>query len=326
MSKTKVIMADIGIIIVAIVLISVVQWVMRSERSKNLETEAVPAPNKLAEILARGTLVIATDPAYPPQSDLIEGAARLADTTCAADQYTAAEFAGFDIDVAVEIARRLGVEACFIWWPTWEQVTGGYWKNAWDVSVASMTITPERMENLYFTQPYYTTPAAFFVHADNRTFSKPSDLSGRSVGICQGCTYEAYLNGSLDLSGQKIKFVVREATITGYATDMAALHDLTVGDGHQLDAVLTSVPTGQSLIANGLPLKQLGAPVFTEYLAVAIDRHHSLDPIPLVERVSDIIQTMHTNGTLLKLSQQYYGMDLTTATAEFEVETLGQNP
>jgi polar amino acid transport system substrate-binding protein len=284
----------------------------------------VPAPNKLAEILARGTLIIATDPAYPPQSDLIEGAVRPVDTNCTADQYTAAEFEGFDIEVAGEMARRLGVEACFIWSPSWEQVTGGHWDDSWDISVASMAITPERMENLYFTQPYYTSPAAFFVRTDNHTTLQPSDLSGQTVGVCRGCTYEAYLNGSLELPGQELEFVVKEATITGYATDMAALHDLTVGDGQQLDAVLTSLPTGQSLIANGLPLKQLGQPVFTEYLAVAVDRHHRLDPVPLVERVTDIIQTMHADGTLLKLSQQYYGLDLSTAAAEFEVEALGQ--
>ena len=49
-----------------------------------------------------------------------------------------------------------------------------------------MTITPERMVNLYFTQPYYTYPAAFFVHADNTTFTEPADLSGATIGVCGG--------------------------------------------------------------------------------------------------------------------------------------------
>jgi polar amino acid transport system substrate-binding protein len=80
-------------------------------RRKRLGT-AAPAPDYLADILERGTLVVSTDPAYPPQSELVENATRPADTKCAADQHTANEFKGFDIDAAVEIAKRLGVEAC----------------------------------------------------------------------------------------------------------------------------------------------------------------------------------------------------------------------
>src|SRR5512139_1979675 len=155
----------------------------------------------LSAIKARGTLRVSTDPAYPPQSELVENAKRPADTKCSADEHAAVELAGFDIDVAVEIAKRLGVEACFVT-PDWTLITGGSWADRWDISVGSMTITPERMEPLYFTQPYYTTPAAFFVHKNNTTFTKPEDLSGKKVGSCSGCTYESYLDGSLVIPGE----------------------------------------------------------------------------------------------------------------------------
>ena len=42
-----------------------------------------------------------------------------------------------------------------------------------------MTITPERMEKLEFGQPYYTTPAAFFVHKDNTSFTAPANLQAK---------------------------------------------------------------------------------------------------------------------------------------------------
>jgi len=282
-------------------------------------------PDKLAEILDRGTLIVSTDPAYPPQSELTEGATRAADTKCAADQHTASELAGFDIDTAVEIARRLGVEACFVT-PDWTLITAGNWADRWDISVGSMTITPERMELLYFTQPYYTTPAAFFVHEDNTAFAQPSDLSGRKVGVCSGCTYDFYLSGTLSIPGETIDFVVEDAEIAGYDTDTTALQDLALGDGVRLDAVLTAQPTGQGVIEDGLPLKQLGDPVFFEYLAAAIDKAHGTDPASFVEKVTEIIQAMHADGTLLKLSQQHYGVDLTTAAGEFEWAGLGQLP
>jgi polar amino acid transport system substrate-binding protein len=284
---------------------------------------AAPANDKLGEILARGTLIISTDPAYPPQSELVENAQRPANTKCTGDQRTAAELRGFDIDVAVEIAKRLGVEPCFVT-PDWTLIVGGNWADRWDISVGSMTITPERMEKLYFTQPYYTTPAAFFVHKDNTTFTQPSDLSGKKIGACTGCTYDFFLAGTLQIPGETMNYVVKDAVFTGYETDLNALQDLALGDGVRLDAVLTAQPTGAGAVSDGLPLKQLGDPVFFEYLAAAVDKAAGKDPKPFVEKVTEVIKAMHADGTLLKLSQQYYGMDLTTAAAKFDLSQLKQ--
>lgn len=288
-----------------------------------------PAPaadaDQLATIMARGTLVISTDPAYPPQSELVEGVTREANTKCAADEHTANEFHGFDIDTAVEIAKRLGVEPCFVT-PDWTLITGGSWADRWDVSVGSVTITPERMDPLYFTQPYYTTPAAFFINADNTTFSAAADLNGKKIGVCGGCTYESYLAKDLSIPGENIDFIVNDAGVTTYDTDTSALQDLALGDGVRLDAVLTAKPTGDQAISDGMPLKQLGDPVFFEYLAAAVDKSASNDPISLVKRLNEIINAMHSDGTLKALSQEYFGSDLTTAAGAFDVNALGQLP
>jgi polar amino acid transport system substrate-binding protein len=322
MNKPNLVMTITAVIIGAIFLITVLgQKFFPREPLSTPETSS----DKLAVVLQRGTLIVSTDPAYPLQSDLIEGARRAAPTNCTSDQYTAAELGGFDIEVAVEVATRLGVEACFVT-PAWESVVSGHWADQWDISVGSIAITPERMGNLYFTQPYYTTPAAFFVHQENSTYRQLSDLSDKSIGVCGGCTYESYLDSSLNLPGQAIDVVVENPAITSYATDSMALNDLTMGDGMLLDAVLTAQPTGQAWISVGKPLKQVGEPVFIEYLAAAVDKYHRADPIPLVKRVSDIVQEMHRDGTLGQLSQKYYRTDLTAAAAQFKLETLEQFP
>ena len=286
---------------------------------------ASTAKDKLSEILARGTLIVSTDPAYPPQSQLVEGGARAANTKCASDQHTSSELTGFDIDVSVAIAAKLGVEACFVT-PDWTLITGGNWSNRWDLSIGSMTITPERMSKLYFTQPYYTTPAAFFVNSANTTYTQPSDLSGKRIGACTGCTYDAFLAGTLQIPGETINYVVTNVQFVGYETDLNALQDLALGDGVRLDAVLTAQPTGAGAITDGLPLKQLGEPVYFEYLAGAIDKASTPDPISFVQKVSEIIQGLNSDGTLLRLSQQYYGLDLTTAAATFDLAALNQWP
>jgi polar amino acid transport system substrate-binding protein len=277
--------------------------------------------DKLTEIQERGTLAVAIDPAYPPQSEIMPGATRASDTLCAVDQLTTSELQGFDVEVAAEIAKRLGVEACFVT-PDWMQIIRGNWQGQWDISVGSMAITPERMETLSFTQPYYATPATFFVYSDNSSYSNPSDLSGKKIGVCSGCTYQFYLEGSLSLPSQEIDFTVKDAEIIDYATEAMALQELAWGDGVKLDAVLIASPTGKMAISNGLVIKQLGNPVYTEYLAAAVDKYQINDPTSFVDKVTEIIQQMHIDGTLRNLSMQYYGEDLTMAAAKFDISLL----
>jgi polar amino acid transport system substrate-binding protein len=284
---------------------------------------ATAGDDLLADILSRGVLRISTDPAYPPQSELVTDATLAEDSKCSGDERQAAEFTGFDIDTAVEIAKRLGVEPCFVT-PDWTLITAGSWSGRWDLSVGSMTITPERMQNLYFSQPYYTTPASFFVHEDNATFTQPSDLSGTKVGACAGCTYDAYLAGTLEIPGETIDFVVNDVEFTGYDTDTSALQDLALGDGVRLDGVVTAQPTGLGFIADGKPLKQLGDPLYFEYLSAAFDKSSALDSTAFRAKVDEVIQGMHADGTLKQLSEKYYQSDLTSAAATFDIAALKQ--
>ena len=286
-------------------------------------TAPTAVPDLLSTVLARGTMVVSTDPAYPPQSALKASPARTPGTKCTADQKTLGELEGFDIDTSAAIAKALGVEVCFVT-PDWTLITAGGWAGRWDLSVGSMTITPERAKVLYFAQPYYTTPAALFVNKANTTYVQASDLGGKKIGVCGGCTYESFLNGSLVIPGETINFVIKNAVIKTYDTDTTALEDLSLGDGVRLDAVLTAQPTGLQAITNGKPLKQLGDPVFFEYLAPAFDRNATLSPISFIAKVSEIVAGLHKDGTLLQLSQKYYGADLTTAAASFDASQFGK--
>jgi len=277
----------------------------------------------LSQIKARGTLVISTDPAYPPQSALKANPVRTPGTKCTSDQKTLGELEGFDIDVAATIAKGLGVEPCFVT-PSWDLIVAGNWAGRWDVSVGSMTVTPERAKVLYFAQPYYTTPAALFVYKDNTTYKTAADLSGKKVGSCGSCTYESYLEGTLVLPAESVNFVIKNPIVKTYDTDTTALADLELGDGIRLDAVLTAQPTGQSEINNGKPIKQLGDPLFFEYLAPAFDRNSTLDPHSLIAAVSQIIAGLHKDGSLSKLCTQWEGSDLTTAAATFNASQFGK--
>ena len=251
----------------------------------------------LAEICDKGVLTVSTDPAYPPQSEYLPKE----------DKYV-----GFDIDVATEIANRLGVE---IAWetPSWDVITAGGWNGRWDISVGSMTPTNDRQQVLDFTEPYYYTPAVALVHADNTSVSDlTTDLDGTNIGVCAGCTYDQYLDKSLTIDGFTFDFVIDDATIKGYDTDTTALQDLALGDGTRLDAVITSSTTAQGYIDEGNPVKIVGDPVFYEPLAVATDKSSDLDGTSLAEAIDQVVGDMHDDGTLTDMSKKWYdGLDLT---------------
>ncbi len=255
------------------------------------------ADDLLAEVCDRGELIVSTDPAYPPQSSLDEATG---------------EYVGFDIDVATEIASRLGVD---IGWeaPSWDVLTAGNWNNRWDMSVGSMTPTNDRQEVLLFTDPYYFTPAVVVVHEDNTSINDlTTDLDGKKIGVCSGCTYEQFLDGSLSIEGFTFDFVVDDPQISGYDTDTTALQDLALGDGDRLDAAMTSLTTAQGFIDSGKPVKIVGDPLFYEPLSVAFDKSSELDGQSLRDAVNDIVAEMHEDGTLTEMSKEWYnGTDLT---------------
>lgn len=252
------------------------------------------AETTLERVMTRGTLVMSTDPEYPPQSSLDANN----------------EFVGFDIDVGREIAKRMGVEIEFVT-PSWDVITAGNWGGRWDVSVGSMTPTAARAEVLDFPAIYYFTPATLAVHNDNADITDVAAASGKLIGVGVATTYENYLKKDLEIDAEGVpsfEYRIDGAEIRTYDTDSLALDDLRLGDGVRLDAVATALPTVLEAIKNGYPIKTVGEPLFLEPLSVATDKG---DP-DFDAKIAEIVQAMHADGTLSALSEKWYGADLTS--------------
>jgi polar amino acid transport system substrate-binding protein len=279
--------------------------------------------DKLAEIQARGTLVVATDADYTPQSKLIPGSSPAANTECEPTQYTADQFEGFDVEVAKELAAHLGVEACFVT-PPWSQLIAGNWGDNWDVHVGSVAITFDRMKNLYFTQPYYATPTVLVVYKDNTTYQVAEDLSGKRIGICAGCTFEDYLKGTLKIPGEDLVYRIKNAQIVAYENEDPAIAALSRGDGVELDAVMTILPKARAAIEQGNPLRILDEPVLFAYASVTLDRASKRDPKRLFDEINQILHELHASGRLKELSMKYQGLDLTRQAASYDISPLNE--
>lgn len=263
----------------------------------------------LADILARGYIISATDPNYAPQSFLNTEGVRPDNTICPGDTLTTAEMQGFDIDVAHEIADRLGVELCFAT-PDWDIVTAGNWADKWDFHVGSMTIKGTRPDVLYFTTPYYAPSAVIAVGAD-APYASIDELAGTALCAGAATTYEDWLNGILDPEGLVIlSEPPADVTVVSLPTDQECAQAIEAG---RTDFVgyATSVTVVDANIAAGMPIRQLGEAVFIEPNAVAFDKSSTLDPLSLVEAVDQIVVDMHGDGKLSELSILWFGSDLT---------------
>ena len=280
---------------------------------------ADPSRDKLAQVMARGTLVLWTDLDYAPQSFAVKGATRAATTKCEANQKTAPEVSGYDAETGKLVAAAMGLEPCFVTAP-FDSVIAGGWGDRWDVAWASGAITDSRMKVLYMTQPYYSTPATFFVAASSNV-TDPKQLSGKTIGTCSGCTHELYLRRTLTLPGETMTWLVDNPTIQTYNNEPPGLADVAAG---KIDAFLSSEPVGQAQIAAGVALKELATPAFFTQKSGYVDRSLTLAAGPFLDKIDSVVASLHASGKLKDLSQQFFKTDYATPAASFDLAALNQ--
>jgi polar amino acid transport system substrate-binding protein len=251
----------------------------------------------LDTIKSKGKIVVVTDPAYPPQSE------QLPDGT----------MQGFDVDVANEVAKRLGVTVDFQPTTNFDLVVAGGWAGRWDMSVGSVTITEERLAKLDFTPPYYYTPAQMGVVSDSGITSLDG-LAGKTVCVGNQTTYLFWLQGTLKLGDNSAQAPLPAGIkSTTFDTDTQCA-DAVKSGRRDFEGWLTASETLSAAIAAGAPFTPVGAPVYYEPLALALDKSGPTHTA-LLQQLNTIITNMHSDGTLSTFSKKWYeGRDLTTKT------------
>lgn len=219
-------------------------------------------------------------------------------------------YVGFDVDVANEVARRLGVQPRrFERILNWEQETSGHWNGAIDVSIGSMTPTEKRGENLSFPAIYTYAVSSLAVHKDNTEINTPADASGKRFGVLKSATYELYLRR--DLSGIEksppVNYLINDPIIVTYDTEPEAWDELSKGPDSEIDATINYLPVLMEEIRQGRPMRIVGQPLYYVPQAVAIEHG---DP-EFASTLATIVEDMHADGTLTALSMKWFGLDLT---------------
>ncbi len=199
------------------------------------------------------------------------------------------EMSGYDIEVGNAIAEELGLE------PNQQKlkfasIVEGVKSGRVDAAVASHTINEKRLKKVDFSTPYYYSGAQVFTRPGS-DFESLEDLEGKEIAVSKGSTYSTYAEEVSD-------------NVVTYDSDVVALQSLSKG---RHDAVITDFLTGKEAIKNGLDIKGKKMIDRSEQ-AVAVSKENE----KLLEDINAALETLRENGTLKKLSEKYFGSDITT--------------
>ncbi len=168
---------------VAALLIGVVLGFLLSLALQPQQAAAEACPVSVDAIKKRGKLVVGTDATWPPWEWMHEG-----------------KVVGWDIDIAREIAKELGVELeirDMRFAGLLEAVRTG----DVDLALSAITWTSARERVLEFSMPYYLESIVVVTLA-NRRVEKVEDLYGKTVGVQIGTTHDEWAGENLEKTGK----------------------------------------------------------------------------------------------------------------------------
>lgn len=198
---------------------------------------------------------------------------------------------GFDVEVGSALAEKMGMKPEPVSNP-WQTILAALESGKFDAIIGSMAITKEREKKVDFSDPYYESGAQIFVSHKNSSIKKADDLKGKEIGVVVSSSFEK---------------VAKEYTdkVVTYDSDVTALQDLLV-DG-RLDAVITDELVGKHAINhNGLKVKPIGDPLYTDKMAIAVQKGNK----QLLEKINKALKEIIEDGTHAKISEKYFGENI----------------
>jgi polar amino acid transport system substrate-binding protein len=202
------------------------------------------------------------------------------------------EIVGFDIDLAKEAAKRMGMTVEFK--PVeWDGVIMSLKNKDIDVIWNGLTITDKRKEQINFTKTYLQNKQIIVVKEGSK-FTKKADLNGKVVGIQMGSSSEEALNGDKDL-------VKSLKEVRKFSDNTQALLDLKNGG---IDAVVVDEIVGRYYIAKKPgEYKVLDQDLGKEDYGVGVRKEDK----DFLQKLDKALDEMKKDGTADKISEKWFG-------------------
>lgn len=234
-----------------------------------------PADSSLAVVKEKGTLVVGSNIPFGVMEFFDENG----------------QPAGIDVDIAREIASRLGVKLEFNnydWDSLFSKVKGG----EIDLAISGITITPERRKEVLFSDSYFNGGQVIVIRSDEQDIRGVSDLAGRRIAVQKDTTgYE------------EAKKHTPETQIVAYLNfdsteNSGIVYDLKAG---KFDVIIVDYIQALDMIKHNSGLKIVGVP-FTreEYGIIARIGNDSL-----VQEINSILKKMVKDGTMEKITAKW---------------------
>ena len=240
---------------------------------------AFAADTSLKAVKDKGKLVLGLDDSFPPMG-------------YRNDQN---EIVGYDIDLAKEVSKRLGVKLVTqpIDWNAKEQeLNTGKIDCIWN----GFTITDERAKAMAFTKPYLKNAQVVVVKKDSG-FKTLADLKGKKVGLQAGSSAADALEAAVDFKAS-LKQVVE------FKDNLTALMDL---EQKGVDAVVMDlIVANDSIKRSGKPYAVMAESLSPENYGVGFRKAD----LSLRDAVQAQLEAMAKDGTLAKITTQWFGQDI----------------
>jgi polar amino acid transport system substrate-binding protein len=237
------------------------------------------ADNSLEEIKNKGEFIVGLDDNLPPMGFRGENG----------------QIVGFDIDLANEAAKRMGVKAVFK--PVdWDGVVLSLNNKDIDVIWNGLTITEKRQKQIDFSKPYLENRQVLVVKSDS-TIKNEKDLKDKVLGIQLGSSSEIALNSKPDV-------VKSLKEVRKFSNNTEALMDLKAS---RVDAVLVDEVVGRYYISKQPNVyKVLSEDLGKELYGVGIRKNDKT----FKEELDKVLDEMKKDGTAAKISEKWFGENI----------------
>ena len=234
--------------------------------------------NSLQNVLDKGTLVLGLDDSFPPMGFRDENN----------------NIVGFDIDVATEVANRMGVELKLqpIEWSTKEmELNTGSVDCLWN----GLSIDDERKQAMDLSEPYMTNRMVL-VDLNDSEYTDQASLAGKTIGVQNGSTAEKILEES--------DFSKTIGNTIGFKDNVTAFMEL---ETKGIDAIfMDEVVANYAITSQNKDFKVLEDGLTEEEYAVGFKKGNTA----LKNEVQKYIDEMKADGTMTQISEKWFGKDV----------------
>lgn len=247
----------------------------KDDKENNKTVEKADDEDLLAKVKDEGKLLIGTEGTYAPFTFHDESG----------------NLTGFDVEIATEVAKRLGVEPEFKE-TQWDAIFAGLDAKRFDMIANQVGIRPDRQEKYSFSDPYITSAAVLITHKDNEKVKAFEDIKG--------------LNSAQSLTSNYGEMAKKHGanlvSVEGFTQAVELLAskrvDVTINDRisfldytkQRPDAPIKIAATSEDASVSGLMFRK--------------------DNDTLVDEVNKALTEMIEDGTYKKISEKWFGEDV----------------